>query len=521
MGMVALERRIGSAFVVNCGQYGDVTQFAQRQRVSRQWVYREAKQVTVALEGTQTQQENDRLRSENAGLREEVARLQQRLSLAVVLDKEKQAEFACVGQACGVPLGNCHTLLDVLIPGAQLSVPSLGRRTHAAGKKAGPLLAVLDEFAKPLARDAAADEIYVSAPVLMVVEQESLCWVSGRLSDEVSGVAWSQEFAQLPNLEQLSRDGGLALAKGVALENAQRQEQDRERVVDQGDHFHATWNGGMGLRRAEMRTRKAVAQAELAEKALEECARQGKTQTGPASRVYRAWKKAEKAMDEWREMERVWQQTKDALPLITPEGELNTRAKAEAVLAQTLPQLPDSDFAKTKRQLQRPEMLNYLDRVETKLKQLPFAEEVTQAAVQQEALRRRPDLLKGENPKAAALRGVMLMCAVVLGKAEQGQQVLAAVQEIFRRAYRASSLVECINSVLRMQQAQHRKMTQGLLDLKRMYWNCHRFRTGRRRGTTPYERLGVVWPEGLRWSDVLKLTPEQLRDKLSTAQTPP
>ena len=110
----------------------------------------------------------------------------------------------------------------------------------------------------------------------------------------------------------------------------------------------------------------------------------------------------------------------------------------------------------------------------------------------------------------------MLLCAVVLGKAEQGQQALAAVREIFRRAYRASSLVECINSVLRMQQAQHRKMTQGLLDLKRLYWNCHKFRTGRRRGTTPYQRLGLVWPEGLHWSDVLKMTPEQLRNKLST-----
>ena len=47
--------------------------------------------------------------------------------------------------------------------------------------------------------------------------------------------------------------------------------------------------------------------------------------------------------------------------MITPAGELNTRAKAEAVLAQTLPQLPDSDFAKSKRALQQPEMLNYLD----------------------------------------------------------------------------------------------------------------------------------------------------------------
>ena len=49
MGMVALRRRIGSAFVVAWGQYGDVTQFAQEQEVSRQWVYREAAQVASEL----------------------------------------------------------------------------------------------------------------------------------------------------------------------------------------------------------------------------------------------------------------------------------------------------------------------------------------------------------------------------------------------------------------------------------------------------------------------------------------
>ena len=111
------------------------------------------------------------------------------------------------------------------------------------------------------------------------------------------------------------------------------------------------------------------------------------------------------------------------------------------------------------------------------------------------------------------------MCAVVLSKAgPAGQQAVAAVRDVFRRAYRASSLVECINSVLRMQQAGHRQITQGLLDLKRLYWNCHTFRAGRRRGTSPYQRLGVRWPEGLRWWDMLKLTHEQLRDKLSTAK---
>jgi hypothetical protein len=444
--------------------------------------------------------------------------LQQRLEVAVELSEDKQAEFACVGQASGVTLPQCHTLLRVLIS-RPLSVSSLGRRTHALGKKAGPLLAVCDEFAREKVRDAAADEIYVCDPVLMVVEQESLCWVSGRLSEEVTGAAWSQELGQLPNLEQVARDGGLGLAKGIDDLNAQRRTHGLPPLVDQGDHFHATRQGGVGLRRAQKQAEKALAEAEKAQKALAECARQGQNQAGPTVRASHAWQKAEQAMDVWRDRERAWQHSKDALTLITPEGEVNTRAKAEAVLARTLPQLPDSDFAKTKRQLQRPEMLNYLDRVETKLKDLPFPEEIKQAAVRQEALRRRPELLKGENSQAAARRGVLLVCALVLSKAGLvGQHTVEAVREIFRRAYRASSLVECINSVVRMHQAQHRKMTQGLLNLKRLYWNCHTFRTGRRRGKTPYQRLGLTWPEGLNWWEMLKLTPEQLRVKLSTAK---
>jgi hypothetical protein len=519
MGMVAPCRGIGSAFFVHFGQYGEVSSFAKEQGVSRQWVYREAQQVTATLEGTSTRQQIAALQTEVAALQSQVAQLQGRLDVAVVIDVNKQAEFACLGQSLGVSLPHLHSQLDLLIPGKALSVASLGRRTQAAGEKAGKLLEVFDAYARPLVRDGAGDEIYVKDPVLMVVEQESLCWVCGQLSETVGGQAWSQEFVRLPNLEQLARDGGTGLARGVALVNAQRQEQGQEPIVDQGDHFHALRNGGVGLRKAQLRASTALAEAEAAQKELDDCARRGQSRTIPAARAMQLWKKAERAMDAWRETERIWQQTKDALRLITPEGELNTRAKAEAVLAQTLPQLPDSDFAKTKRCLRQPEMLNYLDRVQDKLAKLPVPEEVKQAAVRQEALRRRPQLLQGENAQAAALRGVMLMCAVILSKSQNiGQQAVEGVREIFRRAYRASSLVECINSVLRMQQAQHRKMSQGLLDLKRLYWNCHTFRTGRRRGTTPYQRLGLPWPEGMYWRDVLKLTPEQLRDQLSTAK---
>lgn len=94
--------------------------------------------------------------------------MRQRLSRAVVLDDEKQSEFACVGQAIGASLPMCRELLEVLIPNKTLSVGTFGRRTKASGEKAGELLKVLDEWTRPLVRDADGDEIYVSAPVLMV-----------------------------------------------------------------------------------------------------------------------------------------------------------------------------------------------------------------------------------------------------------------------------------------------------------------------------------------------------------------
>jgi hypothetical protein len=517
MGMVAPQQRIASAFVVIFGQHGRVTQYAEERGVCRQWIYREADWVQKRLAD---QEEILRLRQQIRELTEQSVTFEQRLAQAVVIDEEKQAELASVCQAVGVSLTACWQLLDVLLPGQQLSVPTLGRRTQAAGKRAGELLAVLDEHACPLARELVADEIFVKKAVLMTVEPESLCWLGGKCTDTVSAETWGVELGRFANVEQVTRDGGLPLAAGIALVSKQRQEHEQTAIGDQGDHFHALRLArGAGLHWAKLRAKQALAKAEKAQHKLEKRRRQGRPSGSEAASAWLFWKRATQAMDHWIELERTWNKTKEALLLFTPEGELNTRQRAEAALAEALPKLPEQGFDNAKRALQKPEMLYYLDRVQNKLKALPFPEEVTKAAVRQEGLRRRPELLCGDNPQAAARRGVMLMCAVILSKVgDVGEQAKTAVRDIFRRAWRASSLAECINSVLRMQQCRHRKMSQGLIDLKRLHWNCHTFRTGRRRKTTPYERLGIHWPEGLRWWDMLKLTPEQLGNKLSTAK---
>jgi len=516
MAILATAPRITSAAVVLARRYGGVSRHARQRGVCRQRVYREADWVRHRLDDQPLRQECDQLRQRVRHLEQRLAQAQHQLARAVVLGPDKQAEFAAVGQACGVSLPCLHTLLDVLRPGGAAPVSTLGRWAQAAGRQAGPLLAVCDDYARPRVCQASADEIYVSDPVLMVVEPDSLCWVAGRLADSVSGDAWLEEFRRLPALEQLTRDAGTGLRKGVALLNAERQARGLAAVADQLDHWHSLRGGGAWLGRLEQQARQALADAEAAEAAEARNAWRGQKRSGAPQRLGAAWAKAERAMDAWQGGERHWQAVQEAVQLFTPAGELNTRARGEALLAEALPHLPEATFAKAKRLLAQPETFTYLDEVRRKLAALPVPAEVREAAVQQEGLRRRPEGLAEPGPRGAALRGVLLACAAVLAAAGAvGEEAVAGVRSVLRQTWRASSLVECINSVLRMQQARHRKMSQGLLDLKRLYWNTHTFRTGRRRGTTPYERLGVPWPKGLRWWQLLKMTPEQLRDKLS------
>ena len=80
---------------------------------------------------------------------------------------------------------------------------------------------------------------------------------------------------------------------------------------------------------------------------------------------------------------------------------------------------------------------------------------------------------------------------------------------------RASSAVEYIYSVLRMQQSRHRRTTQPMLDLKRLYWNCRPFRSGPRKDICPYRALGLELPTYDFWV-LLHADPAKLTQQLST-----
>ena len=159
--MPTVQQRIASAFAVLCGQYGDVTKMANGRERSRQSLYREAEQVADAVDGAAAQARIDGLQRQLAGQRAEVNALRERLKHAVEITPDKQDEFATVAQAEGVSLSVARRLLRVVEgSGSTPSVATLGRATLEAGKRAAPLLKVLDEAARPEVRQGTADEIF-------------------------------------------------------------------------------------------------------------------------------------------------------------------------------------------------------------------------------------------------------------------------------------------------------------------------------------------------------------------------
>jgi hypothetical protein len=516
MNTLSPQLRIANTAAVLDGPYGAVTRLAALSGTSRQALYRDAPQVVQAVDGSDHHQRLQDLRQDNDHLRAERDRVRSQLQQAIVLDADHLACFAATAQAEGVSLPVARRLLRPFLPQRTPSVAQLGRWAQTAAQQASALLPLLDAVARPRVAQAAADEIFFGRrPCLMVVEQHSLCWLTGRLADNRNGDTWAEEFRRLPNLRQLTRDGGTGLAKGVALVNQERQAQGDDALADQEDHFHTLREGRRALRPRQQRVCRAIDATAAAQHREQRKASRTGSRQGTATVTAQAERHAAAAVAAGVAVEEAWATITEALQLFTPTGALNTRARAEAIIAAALPVLDDPVWAKTRRALTRPQLLTFLDQTHAQLATLPLTPTLREAAVRAEGLRQRSQGLQGDRASAAVLRGVLLASSLVLALSEAaGTAAVTQVRDVLRQAWRASSLVECLNSVARMQQSRHRRMTPGLLSLKRFYWNCRAFRTGRRRQQTPYGLLGVRLPT-TDWWQLLRLSPEQLGQQLS------
>src|SRR5512147_1346932 len=160
------------------------------------------------------------------------------------------------------------------------------------------------------------------------------------------GVTWAEEFARLPALEAVVRDDGTGLGRGVKLERARRRATGLPDLDDSLDVFHTLREGGRALRKTWGTATRALERADAAQKEFDRLGRQGQSRQGRGAPTNRLWRQAERSWNQATAAEAAWDRAKSTFEFFTPEGRLNDRAQAQAVIAAALPHLIGAAWAK-------------------------------------------------------------------------------------------------------------------------------------------------------------------------------
>lgn len=523
---VAVEQWIGNAAAVLSGTWGAVTRRSEQSGYSRTAIYQHADRVVQTVANEQASgisyetlwESNEQLRAENEAL-------WQAWSESEGLSESKQRKFASTGAAMGLSLTQIVILLAIVLPHA--GVPSratVGRWVQQSEVQASRILRVLDRACQRWVLVLCLDEIFFHRePILMAVEPVSLAWLAGQRGPDRTGDSWCQVIELWPHLEHVVADGGSGLERGVKLANERRQAQAQIQEPDSApsptikmglDVFHSQRELERVQQRQWNQAERELAAACEADAKLAKLKRRGGDPRGLASHAARAWRKAERVFDEALQSEALVQQVAAALCWFDASGHLLSRVEAQKQLGKAGEQLIGSQWSKVRRLLKDDRTLSHLDRLDEQLRLAVPETQLRESLIHLWYLRGMMRQAEGQDRVRLSQLVVMeqLLCSRLCS---QWRESYVKVDELLRQAVRASSAVEGVNSVVRMHQGRHRHVSQGMLDLKRLYWNCRVFREGKRKGHYPYELIGLQLATS-DWWQLLQMDPEELEQKLLT-----
>lgn len=522
MPKLPLLTRLGNAAAVLVGAHGAITRYTRQCGCSRQTAYDHAQQVQDALaDAALPGPVRADLLAENQRLREENQHLWDWLDQSFECPKAKRRQFAVQAAALGLSLPQTRALLAILLPASLVpGRTTLGRWVIQEARRARRLLDFLDQACRTLVVCLCLDEIFFRRqPVLMGVEPFSLAWVLGQRTPDRSGPTWAKALASWPAVEDVAADGGSGIERGLELALAQRQEQATPERPAKGirvrlDVFHTRREGERALRAEWGHAERLWEEAEKITRAKARFDRSGGNGCQFNQAVVRkAWAPAEAAFTEAQRKEKAWQRAVAALGVFRPDGQVNERSWAAAELRAAAAELTGTRWAKVRRMLLDERTLTFLDQLQ---RDLATAEPCPERREALATWWRRRQAARRARGEAAAWAGLQVRLAEsVCGRLGCDEASYARIRRVLGRVVRASSAVEGVNSVVRMHQARHRQLTQELLDLKRLYWNCRRFGSGKRRGRSPYEHLGLRLPTYDPW-ELLQRDPKELMQQLST-----
>lgn len=516
---------IGNAAAVLCGKHGAVTQQARQAGCSRQAAYHHARRVqqTVADERDGTPS-RAALLEQVQQLQEENRQLWQALEPTIDFPKPKQQQFAVSAAALGLSDRQIATLLGVLLGARAPSRATVGRWVLRWADRAGRLLHLLDRLCQGLVVRLCLDEIFCRAqPLLVAVEPHSMACVLAQRAADRSGPTWAAVLQPWSALRQVVSDAGTGLRKGLQLYQQQRAEAGPPPPLEEGlDLFHTCQEAQRILRQVWLAAEEVWQRWDVKQRAFDRLRRRGVSCLSPeyrraARQAEKAHSKAKQVLAQAERQEHAWQRARAAFELVRPDGTLNDRAAAAADIAAALPDLAGARWAKVRRFLEDERSLTFLDQLQREVVAAEPRAEVRAALVQLWQVRQQQRRAAGGAGAGALAVAVAVQEGVCQQLAADALAGYGRVARVLREVVRASSVVECMNSVWRMHQARHRGLSQALLDLKRLWWNSRCFGEGKRRGQCPYQWLGLALPTYDAW-ELLQWDPEELAQQVSTSQ---
>ncbi len=270
---------------------------------------------------------------------------------------------------------------------------------------------------------------------------------------------WEGQLVPFTHLEFAVSDAAKGIAAAVAQRSAARRDNPSAPPLEHGlDVFHTAMEAHRVLARHWRRAEATWEQAEQADAKVAGAKRQGIDARGPARAAGAAWRRATAAFEEAERLESAWGRAACALELFDADGRLNDRIRAAAEIAAALKDLTGPEWSKVRNFLTDRRSLAFLDRMHRRLGAAEPRPDWREAMAWRWWLRH--GRVGPSDPLTELLRAVARGRVLDVEEGASYERVAAVLGDTVR----ASSAVECMNSVLRMQQSRHRRMTQPMLE---------------------------------------------------------
>ena len=484
------------------GFYGVVTDLANAYNTNRQRVYDILDRVLEAFHpkppgptpkpAEAIEKRNAELEAENAGLRARVQELEAKQENSIEVTRHRVRDLSLTLAVLPVSYRDIRDVVGLAY--GEKYAPSeatLCGMVQYYGVIAGLIL--LDEEVTSKFSSACIDEIFFhQTPILTVVGPDSMAVGACERSQDRTGESWYAVLSHFPNLDYIISDQAKGIARGICLTAG-----IPGTIQHQSDLYHLLIVVSRTTRRLETCLEKLLKAEE---------------------KVWQDWiqghvyvKTVEKTQATVVRQLEFMEQYYQALELLdfafspmTSDHQVNGRERGRQILSdviqrlRSLPELGIDDLVKTLGK-KAPGCLVFLDQLHRELSVIPVelgedsqstAAEMRDLAIQEVCL----EHAMADDPSDE----VFCTYRALWGKVRSlkklmpvFRQVVSAVRRILYHPKRASSLVECYNSILRPIQQVKKQVTQEFLWLKALHHNMKTFKQGRRKGKSPFQLLGV------------------------------